>query len=306
MNMTEFWFKLVDMTKSDTPVFSIAGRALTEKQLLWIIGLVVLIIIVLLLRAAILWIFNAPSKVPADNTKQSSSSKVEQPAQPAGNTPTTVETSHSNEQANATKKPDSSQETPQSLLADTSEKKRSMQDYVTPDSIAVDVAKKSLTNDYPYQTLKPDPAMIGQVQATAVPPETKPKLPIEPQPTTMTVEPTIVEAEIAKEATTNGTQQQVNAESPPAVQSSALPTTAETTAQATTAPSLVTPINSNTAPVTTAPPSLQPVEQPKPVNSTLPPLPPQEPNSHMVVGVADESGQAIKKTTFNPADPVIP
>jgi hypothetical protein len=71
MNMTEFWYKLIDMAKSDTKIVSLGGLSLTEKQLLWLIGLIALVVLVLLLRSSILWIFR-PTKASVPVTEKKS------------------------------------------------------------------------------------------------------------------------------------------------------------------------------------------------------------------------------------------
>jgi len=293
MNMTEFWFKLVDMTKSDAPVFSLGGRALTEKQLLWVIALVILIIVVLLLRSAILWIFNpTPSKkevmkvteTPVDTTKTeqaSVSQTVEKESVTAtAATPNPLVNSEKVEQTTP-------QGSPADLLADTSDKKRSMQDYVTPDAVTSEVIKQPITNDYPYQTLKPDPTKVGAATTPAQPEPAK-EVVIE-IPVVASAEPPVIAAETPAQPIAS-----------PVSSPTPQPAPADPTTVTTVLPGISEEPAIPTNPGTTSPTSTTST------STVLPPLPEKEPVSHMVVGVADEKSEPIKKTTFNPVDPIIP
>lgn len=334
MNMTEFWYKLVDMAKSDAKIVSLGGISLTEKQLLWLIGIFTLIILILLLRSATLWIFR-PATAPKGQ------SKVNEPVaenRKVDEVPTAIASASKESAPAETAEPKTvtPHETPQTLLTDTSDKKRSMHDYVTPDSVSADVAKKSLTNDYPYETLKPDPTKVGQIPV--VPPTTsidapQVKAPVtEPTPAvaetvaTSTVQPiasptvspvTIQEpiaatqpipiAEIAKPVQEAKTESLVvkpaNVATPePSVSMPELELPVVPVAAKPVEPTETVIVPS----VTTANTSISATTTVTPSTTILPPLPPKEPTSHMVVGVADESAQPIKRTTFNPADPVLP
>lgn len=338
MNMTEFWYKLVDMAKSDTKIVSLGGLSLTEKQLLWLIGLIALVVLVLLLRSSILWIFR-PTKASVPVAEKKSVESAVTATVSANKEATLIE--------NTEQKPAPLQETPQTLLTDTSEKKHSMQDYVTPDSVSADVAKKTLTNDYPYQTLKPDPAKVGQEPiAPTEPSVVTPQIPRAEQQLAQTVATVVAEntstitapqtATTPEPVVVQPVEHKEQAIAAPFLQSEGtgkplenvvVPTpVTEQAPVATPAPTVTapkpdplevliqsTPVQKAELPEIVMP---APIEVPVPAaatptavtqNSTiLPPLPQKEPTSHMVVGVADETARPIKKTMFNPSDPVLP
>ncbi len=304
--MTEFWYKLVDMTKSDAAIVSLGGVSISEKQLLWTVGVVLLIISILLLRGAIRWIF-VPAVTPT--AKEDKTTKL----------PETI-TAAKTDSASTTQTSDKpvpsasvANDSPQSLLTDTSEKKRSMQDYVTPDSIAADVAKKPLTNDYPYQTLKPDPTKISAVSNTTAPntAQTTQPLPAVTVPAIIPQQPVVVPTQLNVEPTP--TQPTTTALSPQSIDQP-LDSSPVDSIQ----PEVVVPTAPDEPPKMTPPVAQTPSPQFSAAlqdsastlshqpSTILPPLPTKEPTSHMVVGIADDTAQPIKKSTFNPVDPVIP
>ena len=343
MNMTEFWFKLVDMTKSDTAVFSLGGISISEKQIFWIVVIVVIILLLLLLRNAVRWVFGVSDKPKPEKTAPNTKEVQAKPAV----APTATNTAATPTLTTAVPTPSTppaNTATAQELLTDTSDRKRSLNDFVTPDSIHADVVKQTLTNDFPYQTLKPDASKIGQEQTqpvTVVPATpTVQEAVVAPVVTAVTAvpavpitAPTTVVPETPKVVTPSFPKTKPISTLPPLGQSSAASitppatTTTTTTVTSTVAPpkpEVVVPVP--TTPLATAAPILPPIVAtpadpsittptqvvpptppvPSTASSVLPPLPVKVPDSPMVVGVADEKAQPVKTTTFNPTDPIIP
>jgi len=340
MNMTEFWFKLVDMTKSDTAVFSLGGISISEKQIFWIVVIVVIILLLLLLRNAVRWVFGVSDKPKPEKTAPNTKEVQAKPAV----APTATNTAATPTLTTAVPTPSTppaNTATAQELLTDTSDRKRSLNDFVTPDSIHADVVKQTLTNDFPYQTLKPDASKIGQEQTqpvTVVPATpTVQEAVVAPVVTAVPAVPitatTTVVPETPKVVTPSFPKTKPISTLPPLGQSSAASitppatTTTTTTVTSTVAPpkpEVVVPVP--TTPLATAAPILPPIVAtpadpsittptqvvpptppvPSTASSVLPPLPVKVPDSPMVVGVADEKAQPVKTTTFNPTDPIIP
>ncbi|PIY17479.1 hypothetical protein CO112_03800 [Candidatus Dojkabacteria bacterium CG_4_9_14_3_um_filter_150_Dojkabacteria_WS6_41_13] len=340
MNMTEFWFKFVDMTKSDTAVFSLGGISISEKQIFWIVVIVVIILLLLLLRNAVRWVFGVSDKPKPEKTAPNTKEVQAKPAV----APTATNTAATPTLTTAVPTPSTppaNTATAQELLTDTSDRKRSLNDFVTPDSIHADVVKQTLTNDFPYQTLKPDASKIGQEQTqpvTVVPATpTVQEAVVAPVvtavPAVPITAPTTVVPETPKVVTPSFPKTKPISTLPPLGQSSAASitppatTTTTTTVTSTVAPpkpEVVVPVP--TTPLATAAPILPPIVAtpadpsittptqvvpptppvPSTASSVLPPLPVKVPDSPMVVGVADEKAQPVKTTTFNPTDPIIP
>lgn len=328
MTPTEFWFKLVDMTQSNAPTFTVLGRSITEKQLIWIIGLSALVVILILVRWAIMWVMGGGAPKPVvDKNATTPAVTPEVKATTAGAAPV--------------------QGTPQELLSDTSDRKRSLHDYVTPDTIHADVMKQTLNNDFPYQTMKPDPTKISASPTetatpvvampltptpiiTAAQPQTvtttvltpPPVTPITAQPTTSSMFGT--PAPILPPLPSTNTTTQVNPTSPMANTTPIAPQMPAQPPTLTNAPPITTtvtklpviqPIPTAVTPVNSSAPQVQPPiaavpptpTTPTVTNSGLPPLPQKEPRATMVVGVADETVPAATTgKRFSPTDPILP
>lgn len=172
MSATDFWYEFTDLLKSGEAVFSIGSFGITGSMLLWVVGITFAILLVFGLRAGYKWITGADLKKGEQQVANTEiAPPVEQQASPLplNNATTTAQTDASNETA---KSPVASA-SPQELLTDTSGRKRSLHDFVTPDAIHTDVVKQTLNNDFPYETLKPNPVSIGVPEATT--PATSPE-----------------------------------------------------------------------------------------------------------------------------------
>ncbi|MCC7303807.1 hypothetical protein IT418_00085 [bacterium] len=342
MNTTDFWYKLVDMTKSGAPLFSIGGIELSEKHFLWIIGIVLLIILVLIVRGVIMWVLGSDLAVRSITQQSSIATKTTPTTNPTTTnvtapspTPATVsQVTASNEPP---KKNDEISQSPQELLADHSNRKRSLNDFVTPDAIHSEVLKQTLNNDFPYQTMKPAPTKVGAAPATTstvappastttfgtpatttlppigdtpiVKPVAKPTVTPITQPAPAEVKPV---AEVVLPPLPSAVEPKPAAQrDAPSVVPAVTPEVKPTTPVESTIPEpVVTTPPAATPAVETAPPVPAPVVPPTPETKTpvgLPPLPQSEPRATMVVGVADApAAEAVTAKQYNPTDPVIP
>ncbi|MFZ6022711.1 MAG: hypothetical protein ACOYT9_04595 [Patescibacteria group bacterium] len=294
MNPTDFWFKLVDMTQSDKAVVSLGGRDITEKQVIWIIGLSLLLVFLVLLRWAIMWVLGGPAPKTAKETEKKVETPIDpnvaatapQPTIPTTPAPSTTTPPAPTPVANTqTPAPTTSQTgSPQDLLADTSDRKRTLHDYVTPDTIHTEVMKQTLNNDYPYQTLKPDPAkIVAQVAAPTAQTPTAPDTTVQAAATPAPVQPNTTTSAVSEVIAP------VVAEVTP-ITTAPAPPTPESTMPA-PLPEVVTVPSVASAPVSAQPPvdmpatssnteqmqqqvAVEPVTPSQPTNATtLPPLP---------------------------------
>lgn len=134
----ELWKQIVNMVSSKAPLFVVSGVAITEQQFLLFIGIIVLILFIFLIRNVLLLKTLKREVIKTDDQPDTTEEKEKE-------------------------KPD------ENLLKDTSEKRRTLYDFVLPDTIHTDVVKQTLNNDYPYLTLKPDSAKIQTAKSETTP-----------------------------------------------------------------------------------------------------------------------------------------
>jgi hypothetical protein len=276
MDFTVFWYQIVDMSKSNNAFATVLGFTVTEKHIVWIVAVIIAFLLLLLLKAITSWIVGGTAKQIALQQLPKESLVDIQPT--SGIKPT-------NKGIKSEK-----QETSEQLLTDTSERRRTLHDFITPDSIHADVLKQTLNNDYPYISLKPNPIFINStptfsptqasgvvdVATAALNKSSLPKLPNNINIKVAPAEP------IQKEQKTVELPKEIQPPliSPPIVATANMPTS--------TATSAVLPIVPISAPIVT--PQTPPITEPQLNTVTQPAV--QGPDS--------------TKEDYSPTDPLLP
>lgn len=296
MDFTQLWYQLVDMSKSDQVFANIAGFSVSESQVVWIAGAILGVIAIFFIRGMVSWVLG-PSGKKAGSSTVVLPPKADKELPPLPQTPTAIKTEET-KTANS----------PSDLLADTSEnRRRSLYDYVTPDTIHADVMKQTVNNDYPYQTLKPDqlptapkvttqpPAAPTQVQTQV----TTAAAPVAPAPIIPPVTPPSVTTPAAQ-PTPEKTLTEFEFSSIP-------PKTAEVPQKPTTV-NTSTPVTPAQQPTITTPtlppiniPAAKPETMPQTQNASFVDLPLIQTN-----GAAQAQAQNSAATGFTPSSPLLP
>lgn len=152
MDFASLWEQLQAMLQSDAPMFTIGSYVITERiaAIAGIIsGILTIFSIIQIFLSIARWAFG-PKEAQAEMLP------TMLPTSPSA----TKEESELAQMAKAKQ----IAEDPNSIV-DTSDKKRSLYDYVTPDSIHAEVLKQTLNNDYPYQVLRPGTMLPNQPQS---------------------------------------------------------------------------------------------------------------------------------------------
>jgi hypothetical protein len=153
MDLTTLWYQIADMSKSSKTFATVLGYHLTEQQVIIIAGVVVVLLLLEIFRAIAGWIVGGTVKTAV----------LIQAPPIATTNPAAVDQTKKEPAEEQEKIAKSAEE----LLTDTSERRRTLHDFVTPDSIHADVLKQTLNNDYPYVTLKPNPTFINTIPSGA-------------------------------------------------------------------------------------------------------------------------------------------
>ncbi len=142
MDFASLQEQLRAMLQSDAPMFTIGTFVVTER-IAAIAGIISAILTLISLIQIIInvfrWIFS-----PKEDRVEMRPTIIEKSPTQSTTQPVTND-----------KTAQALQKNEQDSITDSSEKKRSLYDYVTPDSIHAEVLKQTLNNDYPYQVLRP-------------------------------------------------------------------------------------------------------------------------------------------------------
>lgn len=309
MELSTLLEKIQLMAQSNVPVFSVAGITITEQQVIYLAVIILALALLLLLQTLLRPIVEQLSRGLRISRQEKKIAR-----EIAADEEVSVVKIDSKSAESQTKNDETS-------LVDTSDRKRSLYDFVTPDTIHTEVLKQTLNNDYPYPELIPK--QTEQSTATTSPekpistvefakvPATLPPLPGKPQPISpppsaapLTTIPslTAVPGPIPQPAPQTSVPEQtvVTAQTtpiippaaPPVIAAPALPTQEPITPQATqTTTEEVTP-KTIKAPVVTAPPPPQTTIPQQTILTPSQPLAQQTPTQ--------------KPSGYSPTDPLLP
>jgi hypothetical protein len=159
MDFAKTWEQLTAMTTSDAVFATVAGYSITEKQVIWVGIALTIVVGGTLLKTILSWILGLFSNKKPDIIIIKEETRIKESSTTA---PASVDTKKVEE------KEDETASSPHEILADTSEKRRTLYDYVTPDTIHADIMKETMNSDYPYGTLKPPGTSSATTPVTGV------------------------------------------------------------------------------------------------------------------------------------------